>query len=60
MYLPVPFTVKADNLKYLLQDLDGLKVKVARGFSPDMARVYLTRRHMKILINKDTSRYFMA
>ena len=48
------------NLHLLLADLDGMPVKIARGFDLSVARVYFKRKHMKKLWhdNVDSSRYY--
>jgi hypothetical protein len=51
-------TIPAENLHLLLDDLDGMKITVSRGFNRGMARVYFKRKHMKQLLYKDTARYY--
>ena len=51
-------SIPAKNLPLLLADLDGMKIQVSQGFTPDIARVYFKRRHMKRLVYLDTSRYY--
>lgn len=51
-------SIPARNIHLLLDDLDGTKITVSRGFSSNLIRVYYKRKHMKKLLYKDTGRYF--
>lgn len=55
-----PRNIPVKNLHLLLKDLDGMPVKVARGFDLSVARVFMKRKHYKKLMNDgvDSGRYY--